>query len=200
MEENLVTTKILLIVDHSSEIQKVQKTLEEACDYIVRFYDLTKIIVRRAEEEQKALLKRKNLLIKKESQSSEKKEKATKFVSGATNFRPGKRVTIKSTKVSGIIPKKPIPSAIVDKISKPVEESNVEDSIDAPKKVVSVFGKLTLDLVQINDNLDKIREIIVEDYKRTKEKIKKKPKIFVRELQSAVRRLVKKNLGIIKKI
>lgn len=175
------------------------KNFEEACDYIVRFYDLTKIIVRRVEEEQKVSIRRKDLKEKKENQSSEKKKKATKFVSGATNFRPGKRVTIKSTKVSGIIPKKPIPSAIVDKISKPVEESNVEDSIDAPKKVVSVFGKLTLDLVQINDNLDKIREIIVEDYKRTKEKNKEETKDFRKRVAERSKKIGKRELGDNKK-
>jgi hypothetical protein len=182
------------------------KNFEEACDYIVRFYDLTKIIVRRAEEEQKASLKRKNLKEeeKKENQSSEKQKKATKFISGATNFRPGKRVAIKSTKLSGIIPKKPIPSTILDKISKPaeesnVEESNVEDSIDAPKRVVSVFGKLTLDLVQINDNLDKIREIIVEDYKRTKEKNKEETKDFRKRVAERSKKIGKRELGDNKK-
>jgi len=174
------------------------KNFEEACDYIIRFYDLTKIIVRRVEEEQKVSIRRKDLKEKKENQSSEKQKKATKFVSGATKFRPGKRITIKSTKVSGLIPKRTAPQEVLDRISKP-QESTVEDSIDAPKKVVSVFGKLTLDLVQINDNLDKIREVIVEDYKKTKERRINETKEYRKRVSDRSKKIGKKDLGDSKK-
>lgn len=181
---------------------ETSKLFEEACDYIVRFYDVAKIIVKRADEDKDNNLRRiqeqRRLEQESKQETSEKQKKATKFVSGATKFRPGKRITIKSTKVSGLIPKRTAPQEVLDRISKP-QESTVEDSIDAPKKVVSVFGKLTLDLVQINDNLDKIREVIVEDYKKTKERRINETKEYRKRVSDRSKKIGKKDLGDSKK-
>lgn len=112
---------------------------------------------------------------KKENETkSNNQEKAKAFISRATSFRPGKRINAKVSKVSGLIPKRTVPKELVDKISTPTEsETSNDNEARAPKKVISTLGKLTLDLVQIENNLDKIREVILEDYKSTREINKK---------------------------
>ena len=178
---------------------ELNKNLRECCDYILRFYELAEITIKRINDEEDVRLK----LIQKErdkqqkdlEQSQEKKKKASGFVAGATKFRPGETASIKSAKVSGIIPKtKAIPQELAEKISKPVD-ATIEETVAAPKKVVSTLGRLTLDLVQINDNLDSVRKVIVEDYKNTKEFNKKEVDEYRKRVANRGRRIGRKELG-----
>ena len=125
--------------------------------------------------------------------AQKEKEKAQSFISGATSFRPGKTISAKTTKISGIIPKRTIPKEISENITP--EASQEENESVAPKKVVSSLGRLTLDLVQINDNLDKIKEVIADDYKQTREKNKKEIEDYRKRISNRGRKLSKKDLG-----
>lgn len=168
--------------------KKLSNDFEKACDYQVRFYNLAKIIVKRVDDEIETELNLKHL-------NKNQQQKATKFVAGATNFRPGKVASIKSTKVSGIIPKtRAIPEGIVNKISNTTEETT-EASVATPKRVISTLGRLTLDMVQISDNLDRVREVIVEDYKNTKELNKKEVDEYRKRLVNRGKKIGRKELG-----
>ncbi|NBU99249.1 MAG: hypothetical protein EBS19_13740, partial [Spirochaetia bacterium] len=102
------------------------------------------------------------------SKEDQKKETAKSFISGGgTSFRSGKKINAKTTSISNIIPKKTIPQEIVEKITSPSELGGGENEpvTNAPRGVVTSLGRLTLNLEQSNNNLEKIIEVIVEDYK-----------------------------------
>jgi hypothetical protein len=123
------------------------------------------------------------------------KERAKSFISGASSFKIQDTVTAKVVTLVGIIPKKTIPKQLIDKISKPLGQETVEGDpeVAAPKKVVSSLGKLTLDLVQINNNLEKITDIIQEDYKNTKELNKKDTEDYRKRIANRFRTLGKRD-------
>lgn len=147
-----------------------------------------------AKIEERALESRmKEIDEQRKEKEKEQKEKAQSFISGATSFRPGKTISTKTTKMSGIVPKRTIPKEISENITP--EVSQEENESVAPKKVVSSLGRLTLDLVQINDNLDKIKEVIADDYKQTQEKNKKEIEDYRKRISNRGRKLSKKDLG-----
>lgn len=110
-------------------------------------------------------------------------------------FGPGRLRYGRVRAISGIVPKRPIPDELVSKISQS-STTQEEESVASPsKKVVSSLGRLTLDLVQINDNLDRIKEVIAEDYSQTKEKNKKEIEDYRKRIANRQRKLPKKDLG-----
>ena len=128
----------------------------------------------------------------------EKKEKAKSFISGGeTSFRSGKKINAKTTSISNIIPKKTIPQEIVEKITSPSELGGGENEpvTNAPRGVVTSLGRLTLNLEQSNNNLEKIIEVIKEDYKTTKETNKKEIEDYRKRVANRGRILGKKELG-----
>ena len=130
---------------------------------------------------------------KKQQEQQAKKEAAKSFVSSSSTLRPGKRISVKTTRMGGIIPKRSVPKEIADKISAaPAEEST---QAAAPKAMIASLGRLTLDLEYVNNNLDKITEIIKEDYAQTKVKNKKEIEEYRKRAANRERRIVKKDLG-----
>lgn len=175
---------------------ELNKNLEEACDYIIRFYNLAKIIIKRADEEVEVRLNVARIEKDKLSRESSQQKKAAKFVSGATKFRPGKTIAIRSGRIANIIPKtKAIPQELAEKISKPVESKNLEEPIEAPKRIVSVLGRLALDLEFISNNIDKTREAILEDYKNTREINKKEVEEYRKRVANRGRKIGRRELG-----
>lgn len=210
------------------ENEELNRALTEACDYLIRFYELAEIVLKRVEEEVDNKLKqiqnqrdKENNELKK-SEKEEKKKKASSFISGATSFRPGKSVRIKTTKIPGIIPKKINSQNIVDSISKPsapdVQVSNVPPIV--PKKtppeqitgkrqrksrddsesisgggVTSSLAKLTLNLDQTNENLEAIANTILEDIKNTRSINDKEKEEYRKRVANRGRRIGKQELG-----
>ena len=132
----------------------------------------------------------------------QRKQKAQSFVSGSTSFRPGKTISLKTTKIAGIVPKRTIPQDIASKITPPdnTSESETESGQTITSKSASFsLGRLTLDLVQIGDNLDKIKEVIEEDYRQTKETNKKEIEEYRKRVANRGRKLPRKDLGDNKK-
>jgi hypothetical protein len=128
--------------------------------------------------------------------AKEKREKAQAFISKTSAFRPGKRVSLKTTRMAGIVPKRAIPGGVDQKLaSEPSEEVGIEPT----KTMIGSLGRVTLDLVQINDNLDAIREVIIEDYKTTRETNKKEAEEYRKRIANRGRKLPKKDLGDSKK-
>jgi len=112
-------------------------------------------------------------------------------------FGPG---VLRYGRIRSISPKRPIPDELVNKISQVPSTSQEEESVASPsKKVVSSLGRLTLDLVQINDNLDKIKDVIAEDYAQTKQKNKEEIEDYRKRVANRQRKLPKKDLGNDKK-
>jgi len=126
----------------------------------------------------------------------ERKQKATSFISGATSFRPGKKMSLNVTKMQGIIPKRSIPSEVFQKISSPVDTPNIQPKEEEDS---SSFGRLLLNFVQINNDLDAIKEVIEEDFKTTKEKNKQETDEYRKRVANRGRKLTKKELGSDKK-
>jgi muramidase (phage lysozyme) len=203
---------------------QLNKDLREACDYTIRFYDLAEITLARIEDEVDTQLK----LIQNErdkekrdlEKTEEKKQKASSFISGATSFRPGKSVRIKTTKIPGIIPKKITSQNIVDNISKPSEQDVQVTNIPpiVPKRtppeqiaarvqnksddesisgggVTSSLAKLSLNLDQTNENLEAIADIIIEDIKNSKNINDKEKEEYRKRIANRGRRIGKQDLG-----
>lgn len=125
------------------------------------------------------------------------KQRAKSFISGSSSLTIQDKISAKVVTLVGIIPKKTIPRQLAETISKPLGSDSPEDdpNIVAPKKVVSSLGKLTLDLIQVNNNLDKIVEVIQEDYKNTKELNKKESEEYKKRISNRFKRIGRKELG-----
>ncbi len=119
----------------------------------------------------------------------------SRFGFGSGRLRYGNIRTI-----SGIVPKRPLPDEIVSKISKESQgDIDQEATISPNKTTISSLGRVTLDLVQISDNLNKIKEVIEEDYKQTKDTNKKEIEDYRIRISNRGRKLSKKDLGDDKK-
>lgn len=176
--------------------KKLRKDTEEACDYMTRFYELAKIVIKQVNDEIDAYIH----TAKKENQSTEaekKKEKASKFVSGATSFRPGKSVkVVRTTKLTGIIPKRAAPQEAIKKISTPqLEAVETDEGITGSKRIVSSLGRLSLTLDQTSNNIERVFEVISEDIKNTKELNKKEVDEYRKRVANRGRKLGKRELG-----
>jgi hypothetical protein len=86
-----------------------------------------------------------------------KKQRAQRFISGSSRsrFGFGSRKSIQ-TRIPGIIPKRSIPSAVITSKSKSPDVTSEVDSADSE----TTFGRLLLNFVQINNDLDAISEKI----------------------------------------
>lgn len=125
-----------------------------------------------------------------------KKEKAQRFLSRSSKskFGFGYRQSIQ-TRIPGIIPQRSIPSEVFQKISSPVDTPNIQ----LKEEDSSSFGRLLLNFVQINNDLDAIKEVIEEDFKTTKEKNKQEVDEYRKRVANRGRKLTKKELGSDKK-
>ena len=126
-----------------------------------------------------------------------KEEKAKSFISKSTSFRPGKKISSKVSIVSGLMPKRTVPKELLDDISKPTNEpeSDSDDRIAAPKRVVSSLGRLSFDLIQVSNNLDAVVEVIENDYKNTRDLNKNELQDYKKRVANRGRTLGKKDLG-----
>jgi len=179
---------------------ELNRNLVEACDYLIRFYDLAEITIKRINDEEDVRLKLLQQQQDKEKktleQSEEKKQKAKSFVSGATSFRPGTKAKLKVTKLPGIIPKRAAPQEIVDKISKPqLEAQETEEGIGGSKRIVSALGRLALSIEQTNDNLNATLAKIAEDIANTKVENKKEVDEYRKRVANSGRKIGKTELG-----
>jgi hypothetical protein len=120
------------------------------------------------------------------------RRKAQAFISGSSRsqFGFGTRKSIQ-TRIPGIILKRDIPTAIITSTQKSTE-------VD-PAGSEATFGRLLLNFVQINNDLESIKEVIEEDFKTTKEKNKQEVDEYKKRVANRGRKLTKKELGSDKK-
>jgi len=98
----------------------------------------------------------------------------------------------KITRLSGFIPKRPIPQQIVDRFR---PSQSADDSIDAPRREIASLGRVTLDLEIINNNLDRIRQVIEQDYKNTQQINKKEVEDYRKRIANRGRIFGRRELG-----
>ena len=119
------------------------------------------------------------------------RSRVSRFIVGSTRRGGvGSFGAPKITRLSGIIPKRSLPSQIFSGAG-----SSADDSIEASSKGISSIGRVTLDLEIINNNLDKIRQIIEQDYKNTQETNRKETEDFRKRVANRGRIFGKKELG-----
>jgi hypothetical protein len=122
------------------------------------------------------------------------KEKAQSFISSSgsssAKFGGGSKKSIQ-TRIPGVIPKRSIPTEVTTSTPKSPE-------ID-PSGSEATFGRLLLNFVQINNDLEAIKEVIEEDFKTTKEKNKQEVDEYKKRVANRGRKLTKKELGSDKK-
>jgi hypothetical protein len=130
-------------------------------------------------------------------QQESKQEKFKRFLRGSGRSELSSRRIryARYTKLSGIIPKRTLPQQIVEKISSQPETQLVQSQTSISPRVVSSLGRVTLDLEIINNNLDKITEIIQEDFKQTKEINRKEVEEYRKRVANRGRIVGKKEFG-----
>jgi len=126
----------------------------------------------------------------------EKRLRAFQFISGSNpGIRFGSFGVPKITPVAGIVPKRTIPQQVVEKISTQPESQLTQEQVSVAPKVVSSLGRVTLDFEIINNNLDRITEIIKEDFKQTREVNKKEVEEYRKRVANRGRVVSKKEFG-----
>ena len=117
--------------------------------------------------------------------------RVTKFITGSTRKGGfGSFLSPKITRLSGIIPKRSLPSQI---FSRPT--ASADDAIESSGRGISSLGRVTLDLEIINNNLDRIRQIIEQDYKNTQETNRKETEDFRKRVANRGRIFGRRELG-----
>jgi hypothetical protein len=120
-----------------------------------------------------------------------KKEKAQRFISGSSKsrFGFGTRKSIQ-TRIPGIIPRRSIPTAVITSNPKSSEITSGAELSDSE----TTFGRLLLNFVQINNDLDTIAEKIQDDFKNTKEKNKQESDEYRKRIANRGRKLTKREI------
>jgi hypothetical protein len=121
--------------------------------------------------------------------------RVTRFISGSSSgIKFGSSVAPKYTRLSSIIPKRALPQQVLETIQRKTT-SDSDEGIEASPRGISALGKVTLNLEQTKNNLEKILEIIAEDYKTTRETNRKESDELRKRIANRGRIFGKKELG-----
>ena len=123
----------------------------------------------------------------------DQKQKLLKFFGSGPGARFGSLVSPITRKIS-IIPKRSIPQQIVSRLQSSTS-SGMDDGITTTQRDVSSLGKVTLNLEQTKNNLERILQVISEDYKNTQEQNKKEADEYRKRIANRGRIFGKKELG-----
>jgi len=117
--------------------------------------------------------------------------RVSRFITGSNRrSSSGSFLSPRITRLSGIIPKRALPSQI---FSRPA--ASADDAIESSGRGISSLGRVTLDLEIINNNLDRIRQIIEQDYKNTQEINRKETEDFRKRVANRGRIFGRRELG-----
>jgi hypothetical protein len=116
--------------------------------------------------------------------------RVSKFISGSSS-RPlfGGFGSSKVTRFSRFIPKRSVPSQV---LSTP---STSQDDAEVSRGVVPSLGRLTLNLEVVNNNLDRIKDIIINDYKENQETNRKEIDDYRKRIANRGRIFGRRELG-----
>jgi hypothetical protein len=117
--------------------------------------------------------------------------RVSRFITGTSSrSRFGFSSAPKITRLSSIVPKRALPSQIFSRPS-----ASADDSIETSGKGISSLGRVTFDLEVINNNLDRIRQVIEQDYKNSQETNKKEAEDYRKRIANRGRIFGKRELG-----
>ena len=117
--------------------------------------------------------------------------RVTRFITGSNRKSSfGSFLSPKITRLSGIIPKRVLPTQI---FSRPT--ASADDAIETSSGGIASIGRVALDLEIINNNLDRIRQIIEQDYKNTQENNRKEVEDYRKRVANRGRIFGKRELG-----
>ena len=117
--------------------------------------------------------------------------RVTRFISGSSSgIKFGSSVTPRYTRLSSIIPRRAVPKQVLEKI-----QGGSDDNIDTSTRGVSALGRVTLNLEQTKNNLEKIFQIIADDYKSTREQNRKEIDDYRKRVANRGRVFGKRELG-----
>jgi len=115
--------------------------------------------------------------------------RVTRFISGSNSgIKFGSSVTPRYTRLSSIIPGRALPQQILNK-------STSGDNLDTSSGGVSALGRVTLNLEQTKNNLERIFQIIADDYKSSKEQNRKEIDEYRKRIANRGRIFGKRELG-----
>jgi hypothetical protein len=123
----------------------------------------------------------------------DQKQKLLRFFGSGTGTRFGSFVSPITRRIS-LIPKRSIPQQIVSRLQSSTS-SRMDDGITTTQRDVSSLGKVTLNLEQTKNNLERILQVISEDYKNTQEQNKKEADEYRKRIANRGRIFGKKELG-----
>lgn len=118
------------------------------------------------------------------------KQRALKFIGTSSGIRFGSFGTPITRRIS-LIPRRSVPQQIVSKF----KPSDTDDGITTTQRDISSLGKVTLNLEQTKNNLERIVQVISEDYKNTQEQNKKETEEYRKRIANRGRIFGKKELG-----
>lgn len=125
----------------------------------------------------------------------ERKQKVKSFISSPSPIRPGKKISIKSYKVSGLIPKRSVPSKVIESSAKVVGDENIEGTPAVSQEVITSLGRMGFDVEIASNNLDRLIEIIQQDYKDAKEVNRKEVEDYRKRVANRGRIIGRRELG-----
>jgi len=123
----------------------------------------------------------------------DQKQKLLKFFGSGPGARFGSFASPITRKIS-LIPKRSIPQQILSRFQSSTS-SGMDDGITTTQRDVSSLGKVTLNLEQTKNNLERILQVISEDYKNTQEQNKKEADEYRKRIANRGRIFGKKELG-----
>jgi len=121
--------------------------------------------------------------------------RVTRFISGSNSgIKFGSSVTPRYTRLSSIIPRRALPQQVLERIQRKTT-SDVDDNIESSPRGVSALGRVTLNLEQTKNNLERIFQIIADDYKSSKEQNRKEIDEYRKRIANRGRIFGKRELG-----
>lgn len=121
--------------------------------------------------------------------------RVTRFISGSSSgMKFGTPLTPKYTRLSRIVPKRILPQQILERIQKKTI-SDDGGELETDTKGITSLGKVTLNLEYTKNNLEKILQIISEDYKNSQKQNKKELDEYRKRIANRGRIFGRKELG-----
>lgn len=122
------------------------------------------------------------------------KSRVSKFISGGSSgIRFGSSLTPRYSRLSNIIPRRALPQQVLQTIQR--RSVSDDDGVEASTRNITSLGKITVNLEQTKNNLEKILQIIAEDYKNTQEINRKEIDDYRKRIANRGRIFGKRELG-----
>lgn len=119
-------------------------------------------------------------------------QRVSRFISGSSSGIKSRSFGVSNIRKISLIPKRSLPKQLIDKFSK---STTGDDGISTTSSGVGSLGRITLNLEYTKNNLDKILEVISEDYKNTQEQNKKETEEYRKRIANRGRIFGKRELG-----